>query len=195
MRPLEILIPIILAAYLLWRNPRPSVIRLAPVLAILITVVHFVVEGYRWQMIPLYVLTMFLGIWALLKFNSMMGWKHIISILTFVVLAVSTAVPIVLPVPAIPAPSGPYQVGTTTYELTDTARKELYSGRDEARRFQIQVWYPAEPSPSNERVPWMSDAEVFAPAIARNIEMPSFFLDHLEVVSPCVSRCSSFLVG
>src|SRR4030095_2844263 len=50
------------------------------------------------------------------------------------------------------------------------------------RRFQIQVWYPSEPSTADERAPWMANAEIFAPAIARSIHMPAFFLDHLKLV-------------
>jgi pimeloyl-ACP methyl ester carboxylesterase len=85
-------------------------------------------------------------------------------------------------VPFIPTPSGPSQVGTRIYDLTDATREELYSGKEGARRFQIQVWYPSEPSPRDERAPWMANAETFAPAIATYIHMPPFFLDHLKLV-------------
>ena len=182
MRVLEIIILVLLAAYLLWRHPCPLVIRLLPASALLITVIHFGVEGYRWQMIPIYALNSFLALSALIKIRSPADWKPRASIAALVLLTVSAALPILLPVPVIPAPSGPYKVGTRIYELTDTSREELYSGKDDARRFQIQVWYPAEPSPSDRRAPWMNHAEVFAPYIATYIEMPSFFLDHLALV-------------
>lgn len=61
MRSLEVLIPVLLAAYLLWPRPRPFVVRLAPALALAATLLHLWLEGYRWQMIPLYVLTMLLA--------------------------------------------------------------------------------------------------------------------------------------
>jgi predicted dienelactone hydrolase len=182
MRTLEIIIPALLAIYLLWRHPRPVAIRLLPAASLLLTLLHFAVEGYRWQMIPIYVLTSILGLSALIKLKSPTDWKPLASLLSLGLLALSTALPILLPVPMIPAPSGPYPVGTTTYELTDPLRRELYSGREEARRFQIQVWYPAEPGLSDERAPWMNHAEVYAPAIASYIDLPSFFLDHLALV-------------
>ncbi|HXQ38873.1 MAG TPA: hypothetical protein VN843_33025, partial [Anaerolineales bacterium] len=56
------------------------------------------------------------------------------------------------------------------------------SGKDEARRFMIQIWYPSEVSPGEKRASWMANAETFAPAIATYIDMPSFFLDHLALV-------------
>jgi hypothetical protein len=182
MRPLEIIIPILLAGYVLWRHLRPLVIRFLPVMALIVALIHFAVEGYRWQMIPLYILTALLGVSALVRINSTADPKPLGSILTFVFVAVSTALPILLPVPSIPAPDGPYQVGTRIYELTDASRKEIYSGKDESRRFQIQVWYPSEPGPLDERAPWMNHADLFAPYIATYIEMPSFFLDHLALV-------------
>src|SRR5690606_11945176 len=67
-------------------------------------------------------------------------------------------------------------------EITDTARTEIYSGSEEPRRFMVQVWYPADVGESSERAPWMTNAEIYAPAIATYIDLPSFFLDHLELV-------------
>jgi len=177
-RLLEIMFPILLTIYLLWRHPYPFWIRFLPAFALIITAVHLMIEGYRWQMIPLYVLT---GIMAALSFLGV-ELNRIGSLLTLILLAGSTALPSLLPVPSIPASSGPYPVGTRIYELTDITRQELYSGKAGARRFQIQVWYPSEPSPSDEHASWMPNAEIFAPAISTYIHMPSFFLDHLTLV-------------
>lgn len=182
MRPLEIIIPVILAGYLLWKHPRPLAIRFIPALALLLSLIHFGVEGYRWQMIPIYILTAILGISALIKLRSPADWKPLASYLTLVLLALSSALPALLPVPIIPIPSGPYPVGTRVYELTDEARRELYSGVEEARRFMIQVWYPSEATSSTGRAPWMENAGIVAPAIATYIDMPAYFLDHLALV-------------
>ncbi|HEX5807820.1 MAG TPA: hypothetical protein VFY25_04090 [Anaerolineales bacterium] len=182
MRPLEIVIPILLTLYLLWPHPRLRIIRVFPTAALLVMLIHLILEGYRWQMVPLYGLTALLTFTSLLRLRSASDWKPVASYLSFLMLAVSLALPILLPVPSIPAPGGPYQVGTRTYELTDEARQELYSGKEEPRRFQIQIWYPAEVSPSDKSAPWMTHAEVYAPAIATYIHMPAFFLDHLALV-------------
>ncbi|HMD81206.1 MAG TPA: hypothetical protein VKE92_07850 [Anaerolineales bacterium] len=187
MRPLEFGIPLLLVIYLLFPRPRPFIIRALPAGALILTLIHFVTEGYRWQMIPLYVLTLAL---ALVSMNKTWDMQPPVSYLTLrlaqggalILLAVSMAIPILLPVPLIPVPSGPYQVGTRIYELTDAERQEIYSGQEEARRFMIQVWYPSEANSSEDRAPWMVDAEIFAPAIATYIDMPAFFLDHLALV-------------
>ena len=196
MRPLEVLTPVLLALYLLWpltgRN-RPPAVGILPAFALVVMGTHANVEGMRWQMYPLYAfaaMTLLISIPAFMKARQEEGVAsrplHILP--TFGVLAASIVLPILLPVPFIPGPSGPYQVGTRIYELVDDSRRELYSGKDEARRFQIQVWYPAEVEPSDERAPWMEDAEVFAPAIATYIDMPSFFLDHLALVKTPASK-------
>ena len=178
MRPLEFVIPLLLTIYLLVPPPRPLIIRILPAGALLITLIHFGIEGYRWQMLPIYALTLILTATAFFSVDV----RPLASYLTLILLAISAAIPILLPVPTIPAPSGPHQVGTRIYELTDPARKEIYSGKDESRRFRIQVWYPSEIDHADERAPWMSKAEIFAPAIATQIDMPSFFLDHLTLV-------------
>ena len=183
MRPFEILIPVLLVLYLVWRHPRPLAVRLAPVVALVVTLLHFIVEGYRWQMVPLYGLTPLLAISSLMKLFGANDWKPLASYLTVGLVALATALPILFPIPRIPAPSGPFQVGTRSYEFIDEARKELYSGKDEARRFMIQVWYPAEVKDSDVRAPWMENAEVFAPAIAGFFELPPFFFDHLTLTN------------
>jgi len=196
MRTFEIIILVLLTVYLLWKHPRPIAIRFLPAAALLATLLHFCVEGYRWQMIPIYGLTAFLGLSALSKIRSSLDWKPLASVLTFILLAVSTILPIVLPVPAIPVPDGPYQVGTTIHELTDAARKELYSGKDEARRFQIQVWYPSEPGPSDEQAHWMNHADIFSRSISTDIlELPPFFLDHLALVKIPAYKDSKVATG
>jgi len=90
--------------------------------------------------------------------------------------------PVLLPVPSVPPPTGPYAVGTVTLELVDDARAEIYAdGAGAPRRFLIQIWYPALPERSDRRAPWMEDAGIVAPAIAGWLGLPSFFLDHLEL--------------
>jgi len=182
MRPIEIVIPFLLAIYIIWPNPRPFMIGLAPAFALLLTLIHFYIEGYRWQMIPLYALTLILS--ALTLFAR--DLRPVASALILILLAVSTGLPMLLPVPKVAQPGGPHEVGTTIYEFIDTSRKELYSGKDEPRRLMVQVWYPAQLTSTAKHAPWMADAKIYAPAISSGLlELPPFFLDHLELsVSP-----------
>ena len=183
MRLLEIIIPLLLAIYLAWPHPRAFAIRLAPAITLVLTVLHFLVEGYRWQMIPLYALTLLLTLSSLIKIKKAVDWPVAASYLTLILLAVSTALPALLPVPSIPKPGGSMEVGTAIYELTDETRKEIYSGVDELRKFTVQIWYPATVQPENKIAPWMSRSDVYSPAISTFLNMPSFFLDHLALAN------------
>jgi len=192
MRSLEILIPITLAIYLLLPlftgrgNLRPF--SFLPIVALALIGSHLLVEGYRWQMIPLYVLTGMTLVASIpgffqpatSEFNRL-SWSAMGLLGILFLLAASTALPVLLPVPSIPAPGGTHQVGTQTWVLTDDSRRELYSGRDEPRKFMIQLWYPSNPGPDDHYAPWMNDASIYGRAISKYLGLPEFFLDHLAL--------------
>ncbi len=192
MRPFEILISVFLAIYLLWplltgrTNPRP--VDFLPLLAAVSIILHLFYEGYRWQMIPLYILTGILVLTSLPALShagtsefTRFSWRSAGLLGSLLLLALSTGLPALLPVPSIPPPGGPHQVGTQTFVLIDDSRLELYSGKDEARKFMIQVWYPAEPRSTDRYAPWMNDATVYGRAISTYLGLPAFFLDHLAL--------------
>ncbi|MBI5935915.1 MAG: hypothetical protein HY867_19590 [Chloroflexi bacterium] len=187
MRPLEILLALLLAAILL----APFFKRRAkflPPLAIIVNILHLWLEGYRWQMIPLYGIAAALALASLpslLKSDAASerprGWRAAASFLTLGLVAASAALPALLPVPRIATPTGKFQVGTQSFVLTDASRRELYSGRDEPRKFMIQVWYPAAPRKDDVRAPWVNNADAFARTIAVYFNFPEFFLNHLTL--------------
>jgi len=199
MRPLEIVLPVLIGAYVLWPlaagRRRPRWVNAIPLLAVVVLLLHLLLEGDRWQMIPLYLLaglTGCTGAWGLwrpargeLRRRS---WRGVGLVAALVGVAAATAVPVLLPVPKIPPPTGPYAVGTLTFEFADDARAELYAGgAGGPRRFLVQIWYPALPEGSDRPAPWMENARIVAPAIAEWLYLPSFFLDHLEL-----ARTSSY---
>lgn len=193
MRPVEILIPIIITIYIILPSASGerklhSTSVMALITAVLISL-HLVIEGYRWQMVPLYILSGIIILNSISqKFKQatiifkMWSWEKTRHIFTFILLAVLSLMPALLPVPKLSKPGGPFPVGTRIFTLTDESRAERYSGVDEPRRFMIQIWYPAHPKPGDSRAPWMNDAHIFARALASYLELPDFFLDHLELV-------------
>jgi pimeloyl-ACP methyl ester carboxylesterase len=193
MRPLEITIPLLLAAYyiLLILRFRSRLLVIIPVLSLITLVIHLLIEGQRWQMIPLYALAIITFLTSLINFfnsksisaNHLSGWSKAGIIFTLMLVALSSLVPWLLPVPILMRPTGKYPVGTRTMTLTDTSRKEIYSGKDEPRKFMIELWYPAvSPDAGAKYAAWIPDAKIVAPAIADYINFPHFFLDHLTLV-------------
>lgn len=153
-----------------------------------IFILHLWLEGYRWQMIPAYVVVLVLGFLAVIHFlqnkrSAGKGIKHPVFLaigLVFLFLIIILP-PLLLPIPSIYPPDGPYAVGTFSVMLVDQGRQELYSGTpNEPRRLMVQFWYPAEPQPDATYGPWVENPEVIAPAIAEFLGFPSFFLDHLK---------------
>jgi len=192
MRPLEILIPILLAAHLIWTLivTRPRAAAALPSLALALIMLHVLTEGARWQMFPLYTLTILIFLAGLPHLllnhqntpNLSRAWRLFFILTGMLLLAISTLLPTLLPVPTLLAPSGPYTVGTRTIELADPLRKEIYSGKDESRRFLVQLWYPANPQNANAKpAAWMPEAKIVAPAISEYIRLPVYFLNHLTL--------------
>jgi predicted dienelactone hydrolase len=183
MRPLEIAIPLLLGVSLLWPLHAPWIVALA----VLVVLVHLVVEKYRWQMVPLYVLS---GLLLLINLGNPIpalsdrasAFAVGDTLLSMVLLGAATALPWLMPVPRSPAPTGRYSVGTVTRFLVDDSRRELYSGIDEPRQFVIQVWYPAKPGRGAKPALWMPDARQLGRLISAWIKMPRFFLDHASLV-------------
>jgi hypothetical protein len=155
----------------------------------LIAGIQMLVEGPRWQMVPAYALTIasFL-IWLL--GTVMPGGIHVNRLITGVgvglgvlVLVVSTVLPTVLPVFHFPRPGGPYQIGTLTYHWVDASRHEIFSADPNAQReLMAQVWYPARENSSSARAPYVDDASVLSPALARLLHLPGFTFDYWKYV-------------
>lgn len=117
-------------------------------MTVLLVFAHLFWEGYRWQMIPLYVIVFGVVSYAIvLKGEIRRAWTISGAITGSILLVLGTAALILLPVPRMPEPVGPYQIGTVTFHWVDQSRIETYGGADgsEPRELMAQVWYPAEP--------------------------------------------------
>lgn len=135
-------------------------------------------EGFRWQMIPLYVAVVGLAIGDVLFLERRFDWPgRIIRLLLGAAgLVVVSAVAVVLPVPEIPMPAGPELIGTITVELRDRDRAEVFGEPAvRPREFMAQVWYPATSSDQATRVPWTENPEVVIPAVSEQLGFPSWF--------------------
>jgi predicted dienelactone hydrolase len=138
-------------------------------------------EGLRWQMIPLYGAVLGLAIGDILAAERRLDWARRISrgIFGLAGLGLTAVLPLVLPVPELPTPSGPEPVGTVAVEVVDPERSEVY-GQNPAgpRRLMVQVWYPTEARTEAEPVPWSEDWDIQAPAMAARLGLPGWFLSH-----------------
>jgi len=159
-----------------------------------LAVVQVLLEGPRWQMAPAYVLTvLFLLVWVAQSFAPAGGSvKQILTsrlvagfaiILAIMGLGLSAALPMVLPVFHFPLPSGPYDIGTVTYQWTDISRREVFSPDKQMRReLMVQVWYPERSGPSSSHALYLPVANAVATALARLHHLPDFSFQYLTYV-------------
>jgi predicted dienelactone hydrolase len=194
MRTLEIVLLLVLLAYLLLPTRHR---RWAALAAVLVALLHLGLEGERWQMVPAYALTALFAVITLLSLRRPASpaaaptpaprprrapalFGRAAGVLAVILAALP---PVLFPVPRLPAPGGPYAVGTVTFQYTDPARPEIYTpDPDDLRTIVVQIWYPALPAANAEPGPWMDRLDVAGPAIARFLRLPEFFLDHAELV-------------
>ena len=110
-----------------------KVVGVASCLAIGVALLHFIFEGYRWQMVPLYGLTAGYMLYLFVKarrHKERSKQPHLIrSFLLPFLLAVSAILPILLPVFKIDTPSGPYSVGTVTYHWIRCVKRGNIDGQ------------------------------------------------------------------
>lgn len=205
MRPFEALLLLSnLLAFVGLVLPLPRAIRWmlfsAPV-ALLAAGAQLVTEGPRWQMMPAYALTgLLLLIWlwrtaATGQTGRTPARSHRLVAgaavgLGAIAMAVSIALPSVLPVFRFPPPTGPYAIGTLTYHWIDASRVEVFGtnrqgrqDRQDPRELMVQIWYPAKADPSSRRAPYMQDADDVTSALAQIHHKPAFVFGHLKYVT------------
>ncbi len=156
----------------------------------LIAIAQVLVEGPRWQMIPAYVLTgLLLLVWLLriVKRGSLDSNRLIAGLgsgLGVLMLVISIALPILVPIFHFPKPTGSYAIGTLTYHWVDSSRPELFTtDPNDHRELMAQVWYPAKNELAAARAPYIQDADVVTPALARLTHLPGFLFTHFKYVT------------
>ncbi len=172
-------------------------------------VVQGLAEGFRWQLIPLHVAAIGLAvgdvIWEDRRVRGVRRFRR--AVLGTPGVAVLLILPVALPIPKLPTPTGAFEVGTMTFVITDPEREEIYGlpepdpdattqpTIDEAdeedpgvlRRIVVQAWYPIDAPDGIAPVVWNSDLDVVGPALSRWLGFPGFFLNHVDDV-----RASAF---
>ncbi len=194
MRPLELVLFVALFSLLI---PFPQALRRRALFGLsavtdVVLVVQLLFEGYRWQMVPAYALSVLLVALRFLVLRRpglTRPWLALVGRgVGFLAVALALAPPLVFPVPRLPEPGGPYEVGTLTFQWTDPSRTEQYNpdpdpaNPDDLREVMAQIWYPAVPAPGQAPAPWIDRLDIVGPAIARFLHLPGFFLDHAGLV-------------
>jgi predicted dienelactone hydrolase len=159
MRLLEIALVVLVAlsAFVAFNRRTPRRLLLWLCFAdLLMLVAHAIVEGPHWQMAPAYLAALLFP--ALLAVRPMLLRRTMAALMLVLLLGACTASAI-LPMFRLPAPTGPYLIGTRIFHLVNDHPSDPSSaGPDGKRQLMIQVWYPASPSHA-PRAPYRKLAE------------------------------------
>lgn len=143
------------------------------------------IEGIRWQMIPAYVMTVVPLAAAtgrlICKQKSNEGVIKkaspvrfiAVTVLAIIYPLVAVVLPLLFPVFTFEELTGPYQIGTITYDWVDEQREETFTAAPkDKRRLVVQVWYPADSKAKGKSVPYLSDGDVYAEGLSKAQNMP-----------------------
>ncbi len=136
-----------------------------------------VLECYRWQMIPAYAVFGFLTLASRKRAKTHVAWRISGTVAAGIFITLSVFLGDQLPVVALPAPQGPYAVGTFDYSSIDHSRQERFAP-ERNREIYVQTWYPAENSVVNA-YPLRS---LWQELYAGDFDMVSFFSGYLTHV-------------
>ncbi|MEL7148684.1 MAG: hypothetical protein AAFO69_20085 [Bacteroidota bacterium] len=150
MRILEIILLLIVSVLPFIKRPLlrkvPSVFLLAIVAVVFL--LHLLLDGWRWQMIPAYLIILFLSL-RISRIDAksglrLEGWRLLGYIVLVPLVVFAWMLPSLLPVFTLPVPSGGYAVGTTEiyeqYEYPELITKEP----DDKRVLLYKIWYPSQ---------------------------------------------------
>ena len=146
MRLLEIVFVVVVAGLLIAQNVRGANRRLLVALALtgLSTLLLTISMGQaRWQMTPAYLLLAVLSLSLLKRSSSHVAVRSLGVFFGTLLLATATGASLGMPILTLPAPDGPYVVGSTSFSLVEETRDNSFFDRpDEAREVYVQIWYP-----------------------------------------------------
>ncbi len=179
MRPLEWLfvlsfIPVLLMPVIpqRWRH---NWLIVSAVLPTVMGILHLIVEGWRIQMIPLYIIALVILVSRtaiVLRGESRVKRTRgiVISILSaMIIIGCVIGAGWLLPVITLPKPTGPYAVGIIDRELVDEER---------GRKLMVSIWYPA--AERGEAAPLTHYPDEVANGIGNLFGLPGIGLQHMR---------------
>ncbi|HEX2925621.1 MAG TPA: alpha/beta fold hydrolase [Ruminiclostridium sp.] len=106
-----------------------------------------------------------------------------LKLVSFMKFLIEALISLVMPVFSFKEPSGPYKVGTVTYDWIDTCRsEEAAKNHDDKRELMVQVWYPAEATDSMVRAPYIKDVWEIVKGLEKYFLIKPYLLRHLKDV-------------
>ncbi|MGG4194919.1 acetylhydrolase [Paenibacillus jamilae] len=196
MRSFELLLVVIHVLLLGWllfaRSKTKQMLFISFIISSIFVLLHGLIEGLRWEMVPAYVITFLpiciLAARYLFRSKEVKGKKSIVQQILVAMLAVlysliTVFLPLLFPVFTFEEPTGPYKIGTVTYDWKDERREEtLTPEKGDKRELRVQIWYPVSSSAQGKTAPYVSNPDVFVNAYSQTFDMPKMFFTSMKFV-------------
>ena len=155
MRIFEIILLIVLTILPFIKRKIVMQVRSAYILLSLgaLVLIHLLFEGYRWQMIPAYILLLAVSWRVYVVDVSVKAKLSFLRLLGFFLILVAAAfgwiLPNVLPVFELPERNGPYTVGTEEIYVMTAMDEIITEDPNDRRELLYKTWYPSEADVQN----------------------------------------------
>jgi hypothetical protein len=157
-------------------------ILLAAVIVVL-TVVHLIFQGPRWQMYIEYTFIVFYLVITLMTIKGKTVGKRVrlfMVVFWSVFLVINIGLLILFPYNKMPKIDGEYNVGTISFDAVDVNRLEGYGNSPgSSRKIRLQFWYPAENVDGAKKDFWLSDGIDVARLIPAIAGGPGFIFEYI----------------
>jgi predicted dienelactone hydrolase len=185
MRILEIILLLLCVAFIIYLSVRKDAshkkIALRVILGILAA--HLIFDGYRWQMIPIYILSLIITFCIYKEYPLLKGnwfFKSAKILLLAVLLLIGFALPTALPVFDLPETNGKFKVGSQYIHLKTDRDEIITENPDDKRELMIKVWYPANIK-NEEKEAYLNDGDRISFAKKYNLQGAVFnYLDYVK---------------
>jgi hypothetical protein len=174
------------------RLKRIKIAKAMSLAALLSFFLHWVLEGMRWQLLPLYILAAIIAILALLSIIGICMFDKIYSnklarilfrVFSSLLIVLFLAASCAFPFYRMLKPTGSYKIGTISFDAADEDRIVLYTdGSYRPRRVRIQIWYPSNNTMGHSIVPWLEDGPIVAETVSTMMGFPDFLLRHTALI-------------
>ncbi len=169
---------------------RKSVLLVTSGASFIFVVVHWLVEGYRIQLIFLYGFIILMFIISLIGMfiepkvvQNVSRMRRVLSGLFIGIGLMATGCLLyVFPVFNLLVPTGELKVGTQAFHFIDSSREETFQQTAKGKReLMVQIWYPAQAG-TGHYASFIPDTEILR-YMAGNYGLPGFTFKHLQYVS------------
>ncbi len=150
MRTFEIILLLVVSILPFVKRPLVRHIRANYVLLFLgaLLAIHLMVEGWRWQMFPAYLLTLIVA-WRVKAVDATesprVSFVRIIGYVGLIILLIpGWALPKLLPVFSLPEPRGPYSVGSELVHVQTDRDEVITKETTDKRELMYKIWYPSD---------------------------------------------------